>query len=357
MAKSLKRALDVPGLEEPAMPENQRKFVRLKAKKLAESLAVLVKGHNPALSLSMDVIPESELLRFRITVGTSRLRPRHIALVEGRAQVQWGHNDGRGKELTFSGHAYVAGGQMTAIQPIDAKKYKEMAAKLFAVLKEQGLPESKTRRIKPVWEAAQQMHYRPHAEPANDASVKKENTPLENFEAEHNSYIYTAVRIFARNFRNRYRDRNPIFEDMDASYNHETKRLTLSFEARKGFNTRSPRFSVDGPVSLLWTHGGGRGTKLFFTPEKGLRLTNIPVEPINLTDRTEASATLINMILSAGFLKGVNYVETPEEGICHIFNVRGNGERSTKRRDLRQAPPRRENSRLMLLRRGHVPDS
>ncbi len=357
MAKGLQRVLDVPGLEEPAMPENQRKFVRAKAKKLADSLAVLVKGYNPALTLSMDVIPESELLRFRITVGTSRLRPRHLALIEGRAQVQWGHNDGRGKELTFTGHAYVAGGQMMAIQPIDAKRYKEMAAKLFTVLKEQGLPESKTRRVKPVWEAAMQLHYRPNAEPANDAGIKKENTPLENLDAEHNSYIYNAVRVFARNFRNRYRDRNPIFEDMDASYNQETRRLTLSFEARKGFNTRSPRFNVEGPVSLLWTHGGGRGTKLFFTPEKGLRLTDIPAEPVNLTDRTEASATLINMILGAGFLKGVDYVETPEDGVCHIFNVRGSGDRGTKRRDLRQTPPRREGNRLMLLRRGYVPDA
>ena len=91
-----------------AISKNQKDYVRAKIGKLATRLTDLIRAHNPALSLAVQTVPETGLLVMRIYAGTPRLKPRYLGIIQGKLDILWAHENGRGKELTFTGHAHVA---------------------------------------------------------------------------------------------------------------------------------------------------------------------------------------------------------------------------------------------------------
>ncbi|MBU6234840.1 MAG: hypothetical protein KGQ41_03260 [Alphaproteobacteria bacterium] len=330
--------------------KNQHRYARAKVNKLEQRLRAMLQSYNPVLNLTAHVVPDTEKLTFKVWIGSSAIEPRDVALIDGDLRILWAHNNGRGKELLFNGTAYVAGGEAINIGPLDARKYRQMAKKLFDTLIGLGLEKGQERRIRPAWIAAAGKRYDVGAV----RQAKRLLATRGELEPNNKTWrtIFTERSKWERNFNNRYIARNPIFKNADFDFDTETNRMTIHLTLNKGYNTQSPRLKISGPVVVKWTKGGDM--RLLFTPDTGLGMRIAP-EPISFKGsytRSEASKDLINLVIAAGYIKNPASVFVPsDDSVSGEFGTRSRGKSRNKRvPDVRT--PRREGNYLANLRRG-----
>lgn len=347
----------------PTLPANQKRFIETRTNRLAARLESQLRAHNPAYTLVTTLVPESLSLRFHVKVGTPRLEPRNVALIEGDLGLLWGHENGRGKALTFAGRVYVANSGIAGFGPHDMRRDSAIGNDLFATLVKLGLPKGTEKRVMPAWKQAQGMTYRPGVyktpEDTSAARAFRDADTKETREA-----VFSEVASWERNFRNRYVIRNPIFRNADFHYDAEKGRLSLKLIATRGCNVGNPKLCLEGPVSVQWL-GTGK-VRLKFMPDKGLDITPAPISFAGHKIRGDASMTIIGLLMEAGAIRDANtlFGENGFQRPSDHFNEKAVREKGpTGRREKgfsvgRRDIPRRDSHAQFrhLVRTGYYPE-
>mgnify|MGYP000591136483 CR=1 FL=1 len=292
----------------------QKEYMEKRAVRMMRSLSHLVREHNPALSVSMQIDPLDREVKIEVVEKkTTKHGVRHVYTLDADFNLYWNH----GKRFVL----YVPNINDPQAHEVHMHRRGTFSGRqIFALLKDH-LPArdlSRTFKLVSFVDEGRVKLRDPEAKKdSNNARQKmrsKKNAPgpretVTDFEPMHIKFINKRIGDLEKIFR----DRTPhLFDnvEMEPTFNADKEgkvkpRLNLRLRPKPKHHARgtTPEIWIAGDLSMKWRGSKVKDTRINFTPTHGLPGNNATFASINLTRRSaDTVREIYNLLVTSRLL-------------------------------------------------------